>query len=65
MKGKVKFFNSTSGFGFIIDDDGKEYFVHKSKINEGTYLNEDDVVEFEPSEGERGPIAVNVSKNND
>ena len=32
MKGKVKFFNHEKEFGFIIGDDGKDYFVHKSGL---------------------------------
>ena len=60
MKGKVKFFNDPKGFGFIAGDDGKEYFVHSSGLNEGVRLNEDDSVEFEVEEGDRGPKAVSV-----
>jgi len=61
MQGKVKFFNETKGFGFIIDNEsGNEYFVHVSGINENT-LNEDDAVTFELVEGKKGLNAVNVS----
>lgn len=62
MKGTVKFFNSTKGFGFIAGEDGKEYFVHKTGLNEGVNLNDNDTVTFDVTEGERGPKAVNVSK---
>ncbi|MBN2454119.1 cold-shock protein [Candidatus Woesearchaeota archaeon] len=62
MKGTVKFFNDMKGFGFIAGEDGKEYFVHKSGVNEGVSLNEKDVVEFEVEQGDRGPKAVKVSK---
>ena len=62
MKGTVKFFNGMKGFGFIAGEDGKEYFVHQSGLNEGVSLNENDAVEFEVEEGDRGPKAVNVSK---
>jgi len=62
MKGKVKFFNVTKGFGFIIADDGKEYFVHHTGLVEGVKLYENDEVVFDVEEGERGPKAVNVSK---
>ena len=61
MKGTVKFFNGMQNFGFIADDDGKEYFVHKSDVAEGT-LNENDSVEFEVEQGDRGPKAVKVRK---
>lgn len=62
MKGTVKFFNSTKGFGFIAGEDGKEYFVHKTGLNEGVSLNDNDSVTFDVTEGERGLKAVNVSK---
>ena len=61
MKGKVKFFNDMKGFGFIEADDGKEYFVHQTGLTEGVTLNENDTVEFEVEQGDRGPKAVNVS----
>jgi len=62
MDGKVKFFNNMKGFGFIAGDDGKEYFVHKSGLAEGTELNENDEVTFEVVEGDRGPKADKVAK---
>ena len=62
MKGTVKFFNREKGFGFIAGEDGKEYFVHKSGLNEGVNLNDNDPVEFEVGSGERGPKAINVGK---
>jgi len=61
MKGKVKFFNSGKGFGFITAEDGKDYFVHKDAA-EGITLNDNDAVEFEIEQGERGPKAVKVKK---
>ena len=62
MKGKVKFFNQEDGFGFIIGDDGNDYFVHKSGLQENLTIGEDDLVEFSLEEGDRGPKAVNVTK---
>jgi len=62
MKGTVKFFNNVKGFGFIAGEDGKEYFVHQTGLKEGVSLNENDSVEFEVEQGDRGPKAVNVSK---
>jgi len=61
MKGKVKFFNNSKGFGFIIADDGTEYFVHISGINGNAELAENTPVTFDIGEGKRGPIAQNVS----
>ncbi|MBW3020620.1 cold-shock protein [Candidatus Woesearchaeota archaeon] len=62
MNGTVKFFNRTKGFGFITAEDGKDYFVHQSGLEEGTMLNDNDAVEFDVEEGERGPKATNVRK---
>ena len=62
MKGTVKFFNNIKGFGFIAGEDGKEYFVHQTGLKEGVSLNENDSVEFDVEQGDRGPKAVNVSK---
>ncbi len=62
MKGTVKFFNNMKGFGFIAGEDGKEYFVHQTGLKEGVSLDEDDSVEFEVEQGDRGPKSVNVTK---
>ena len=62
MKGTVKFFNRSKGFGFIAGEDGKEYFVHQSALAEGVMLNDNDAVDFDVEEGERGPKAANVKK---
>ena len=62
MKGKIKWFNSRKGFGFIIDEDGNDIFVHQNDISPDTRLFENDQVEFEKEESERGPKATNVKK---
>lgn len=62
MKGTVKFFNEMKGFGFIAGEDGKEYFVHKSGLEEGVSLRENDAVEFDVEQGDKGPKAVHVKK---
>ena len=60
--GTVKFFNDAKGFGFITPDDGeKDLFVHTTAI-EGGILNENDKVEYEVGEGQKGPCAVSVKK---
>ncbi|MFO8110569.1 MAG: cold-shock protein [Thermoplasmata archaeon] len=62
MKGKVKFFNTMKNFGFIQPDEGDDdLFVHSSDID-GGFLREDDRVEFDSEQGEKGPRAVNVKK---
>ena len=62
MKGKVKFFNSSKGFGFIAGEDGKEYFVHLSAVMPGTTLKDNEEVTFEVEQGDKGPKAAKVAK---
>nr|WP_300005533.1 cold-shock protein [Tissierella sp.] len=63
-KGTVKWFNGTKGFGFITGDNGEDLFVHYSAIQGDGFksLDEGDQVEFEATEGEKGPQATNVTK---
>lgn len=57
--GKVKFFNESKGFGFIVEDGTKkEHFVHISGLIDE--IREDDEVEFDLKEGKKGLNAVNV-----
>ena len=60
--GKVKWFNSTKGYGFITTEEGADVFVHYNDIEGEGYrtLNEGQAVEFELTEGDKGPKAVNV-----
>ena len=63
-KGKVKWFNSNKGFGFIEPEDGsKDLFVHYSEIqDDGGYrtLEEGQLVVCEVEDGEKGPSAKKV-----
>lgn len=61
MKGTVKFFNETKGFGFIKAEDEKEYFVHISGIENGVELNEGDKVTFTAEKDEKGEKATKVA----
>ena len=62
MVGKVKWFNAEKGFGFIEREDGDDVFVHFSAIQEDGFktLEEGQTVEFEITQGNRGPQASNV-----
>ena len=58
--GKVKFYNETKGFGFIIDEaTGKEVFVHATGLT-GEKIKQDNIVSFETKEGKKGLNAINV-----
>ena len=63
-RGKVKWFNSEKGFGFIERENGDDVFVHFSAIQGEGYksLEEGQEVTFELEEGQRGPQAINVNK---
>ena len=62
--GKVKWFNSEKGFGFIEVEGGDDVFVHFSAIQGDGFktLEEGQEVSFEIVEGNRGPQAANVTK---
>ncbi|WP_082234066.1 cold-shock protein [Halobacillus massiliensis] len=62
--GTVKWFNAEKGFGFIEVEGGEDVFVHFSAIQEEGFkaLEEGQAVEFEITEGDRGPQAANVVK---
>ncbi len=61
-KGTVKWFNDTKGYGFIKAEDGQEVFVHQTEIKVDGYrtLAEGSRVEFETTQGPKGPKATNV-----
>jgi len=63
-KGKVKWFNSQKGFGFIEMENGKDVFVHHNEIQGQGYksLEEGEEVEFEIRKGPKGDQATNVVK---
>lgn len=61
MVGKVKFFNTRKGFGFV-NADGKDYFFHWSAIKMDGYkkLKTDETVSFDLSNNDKGECAVNL-----
>ena len=60
--GTVKWFSSEKGFGFISQEDGPDVFVHFSAIAGEGYknLDENQKVEFDVTQGPKGPQASNV-----
>lgn len=61
-KGTVKWFNNQKGYGFITAENGKDVFVHFSGLNMEGFktLEEGAAVEFDITDGAKGPQAVNV-----
>ena len=65
-RGKVKWFNDTKGFGFIQQESGEDVFVHYTAITGEGFktLKEGDEVEFEVTQGPKGPQSSSVRKAN-
>jgi CspA family cold shock protein len=63
-EGSVKWFNDAKGFGFIEEDNGTDVFVHFSSIQSEGFksLAEGDRVQFDVTQGQKGPQASNVQK---
>jgi len=64
ISGKVKWFDEKKGWGFIQKEDGLDVFVHYSAIQENGFksLADGQAVEFEITDGPKGPQAANVTK---
>lgn len=62
MQGKVKWFKKS--YGFIVGEDGNDYFAHYQNIISDGYreLVQDEEVTFEPAENERGRQAINIER---
>ena len=60
-QGKVKWFSGQKGYGFIEQEGGKDVFVHVNSLAPGVdSLSENQTVEFEIEQGQKGPQAANV-----
>jgi CspA family cold shock protein len=62
MTGTVKWFNAEKGYGFITTEEGSDLFVHYSQIRKDGFktLEENEAVQFDVVEGNKGPQASNV-----
>jgi CspA family cold shock protein len=62
--GKIKRLMRDRGFGFISATDGREVFFHRSELQDVEFedLKEGDSLEFEVTQGKKGPQAVNVKR---
>ncbi|MCF7792775.1 MAG: cold shock domain-containing protein [Candidatus Cloacimonetes bacterium] len=69
MNGRVKWFDDSKGYGFVLTDDGKEYFVHWKSIvtiseKSRKFLVPDEEVQFDLMETDKGTQAINVVRLN-
>jgi len=60
MKGTVKWYNPRKGYGFIQGEDGNDVFVHSTALPMGTDIAENDQVEYQIEDSERGQRATKV-----
>jgi cold shock protein len=63
MQGKIKWYNTKKGYGFVESEEGKDIFIHRSSVPDGLFLKEGDSIEYEIEETDKGPKAVNIKKN--
>lgn len=60
-QGKVKFYKTDKGFGFIERDGDSDLFFHISDCNMEKEPEKGQAVQYEMGEGKKGPVAINVS----
>jgi len=63
MQGTIKWYDTVKGYGFIVSEGGNDIFVHHTGLNKETgmkNLKEGQIVQFEITEGKRGPQATNI-----
>lgn len=64
MKGTIKWYNKKKGYGFVLGEDGQDYFIHHSQLvtNNEFSFKENDVVTFKAVETKKGLQAHNIVK---
>ena len=65
ITGRVKWYNTKKGYGFVQRDDGqKDVFIHASQVKAAglRFLAEEQAVSFDIEEGPKGPNAINLEK---
>lgn len=60
MKGRIKYYNKERGFGFIIGEDNKDYYMHISNVKSFQLPEQGRPVEFTESSNEKGPCAIDI-----
>ena len=61
MKGTVKWYDAVKGYGFILSEEDKDLFVHRTGVKDNVFsLEEGQAVEFEVKESDKGPVAFDV-----
>lgn len=59
--GKVKWYNETKGYGFIVTETGEEIFLHRTSLPRNvSVVDTDQAVEFDTEKGQKGMVAKNV-----
>jgi CspA family cold shock protein len=61
VSGRVKFFNESKGFGFLVRDDGGDVFVHRTDLRPSMQLFEGQAVTFNVEKTSRGWRAMNIA----
>ncbi len=61
MKGTVKWYDATKGYGFILSEENQDLFVHRTGVKDSIFtLEAGQSVKFEIKESEKGPVAIDV-----
>lgn len=61
MQGKIKWFSSEKGYGYIVGNDGQDYYFNVREVKGAELPSNGDAVTFEPGQGKKGPRATAVA----